>query len=65
MAISLAIDVIFAFILSYSVPCMITALGTRVGFIFMAFCIAVLLSVFFFVPELTGRSLEEVMSSLR
>ena len=53
-------DVVIAFAVSYSIPYIIADLGARIGFVFMGVCITGILYSFFLLPELTGRSLEEV-----
>ena len=64
MAVGMSMDVVFAFAMSYSIPYLIGTpganLGPKIGYFFMAICIASLIYVIFFVPEVTGRSLEEV-----
>ena len=64
MAVGMSFDVVFAFAMSYSIPYLIGTpganLGPKIGYFFMAICIAGLLFIIFFVPEVTGRSLEEV-----
>ncbi|GFZ49764.1 hypothetical protein JCM24511_07167 [Saitozyma sp. JCM 24511] len=57
-------DVISAFVNNYSVPYLLNkpgaGLGAKVGYIFAAISICAFLFTVFFVPELKGRSLEEV-----
>lgn len=64
LAVGAAWDVVMAFVMSYSIPYFIGTPGAnlkaKVGFFFMGICIACGVLSFFFVPELTGRSLEEV-----
>ena len=64
MAVGMSFDVVFAFAVSYSIPYLIGTpganLGPKIGYFFMGICIAGLLFIIFFVPEITGRSLEEV-----
>ena len=64
MAVGMSWDVVFAFAMSYSIPYLIGTpganLGPKVGYFFMGVCLAGLIYIVFFVPEITGRSLEEV-----
>ena len=64
LAWSTAWDVVAAFAMSYGIPYLIGTpganLGAKTGFFFMGVCGAALIFVVFFLPELTGRSLEEV-----
>jgi SP family sugar:H+ symporter-like MFS transporter len=57
-------DVISAFVNNYSVPYLLNkpgaGLGAKVGYIFAAISICAFFFTVFFVPELKGRSLEEV-----
>ena len=53
-----------AFVVSYSIPYLIGTpganLGAKVGYVFMGVCATGFLYSFFLLPELSGRSLEEV-----
>ena len=64
MAFSTVMDVIFAFAISYSIPYLLGTpganLSAKVGFVFMAWCGATWILTYLLVPEITGRSLEEV-----
>lgn len=64
MALATSFDVLSAFVVSFTVPYLIgkpgANLAAKVGFIFMGICIAGFLFSLAFVPELAGRSLEEV-----
>ena len=53
-------DVVIAFAVSYSIPYIIADLGAKIGFVFMGVCITGILYSILLLPELTGRSLEEV-----
>lgn len=58
------ISVLTTFVTSFTIPYLINAqyanLGAKVGFIYGAINIIMVLMVFFFIPELKGRTLEEV-----
>jgi len=64
MAFSTVMDVLYAFAISYSIPYLLGTpganLSARVGFVFMAWCGATWIGTYLLVPEVTGRSLEEV-----
>jgi hypothetical protein len=64
MALSTSFDVVSAFAITFTIPYLLgkpgANLAAKVGFVFMGICIAGVLFCFFFVPELSGRSLEEV-----
>lgn len=64
MAIATSFDVVSAFAITFSIPYLLgkpgVNLAAKVGFVFMGICIAGFLFCFFLVPELAGRSLEEV-----
>lgn len=64
MAFSAGMDVLFAFAISYSIPYLLGTpganLSARVGFVFMGWCAGTWILTFLLVPEVTGRSLEEV-----
>lgn len=64
MAVSTAMDVLFAFAISYSIPYLLGSpganLSSKVGFVFMGWCAGTWILTYLLVPELTGRSLEEV-----
>ena len=64
MTFAAACDVLSAFVNNYSVPYLLNkpgaGLGAKVGFIFAAISICAFIFVVFFVPELKGRSLEEI-----
>ena len=63
-AIGTSIDVVAAFAVTYSSPYLLTTqganLGPRVGFIFGSLCTYFCIFSIFFVPEVKGRSLEEI-----
>lgn len=58
------ISVLTTFVTSFTLPYLIGAqyanLGGKVGFIYGAINIVMVVAVFFFIPELKGRTLEEV-----
>ncbi|KAF4336084.1 hexose transporter 2 [Fusarium beomiforme] len=58
------ISVLTTFATSFTLPYLLSkpyaALGAKVGFIYGSFCIAMVVLAYFFIPELKGRSLEEV-----
>ncbi|KAI8630231.1 general substrate transporter [Xylariaceae sp. FL1651] len=58
------ISVLTTFVTSFTTPYLINAqyanLGGKVGFIYGSFNIAMVVLTFFFIPELKGRTLEEV-----
>ena len=58
------ISVLTTFVTSFTIPYLINAqyanLGGKVGFIYGAINIIMVVMVFFFIPELKGRTLEEV-----
>ena len=59
-----AVDVLAAFVVTYSIPYLLTPsgvnLGAKVGWILGGISSFMLFYSIFFVPELMGRSLEEV-----
>ncbi|KAH7145503.1 general substrate transporter [Dactylonectria estremocensis] len=58
------VSVLTTFVTSFTIPYLISAqyanLGAKVGFIYGTLNIIMVILVFFFIPELKGRSLEEV-----
>ncbi|KAF9767006.1 hypothetical protein IL306_000482 [Fusarium sp. DS 682] len=58
------ISVLTTFATSFTLPYLLSkpyaALGAKVGFIYGSFCVAMAVLAYFFIPELKGRSLEEV-----
>ncbi|KAG9496377.1 hypothetical protein J7337_012965 [Fusarium musae] len=58
------ISVMTTFATSFTLPYLLSkpyaALGAKVGFIYGSFCVAVVVLAYFFIPELKGRSLEEI-----
>lgn len=64
MALATSFDVVSAFLITFTIPYLLgkpgANLAAKVGFVFMGICIAGFLFSLFFVPELAGRSLEEV-----
>lgn len=53
-------NILANFVVTFAVPYLLDALGSRVGFIFGAVSVLAGVFVFFCVPECKGRSLEEV-----
>lgn len=55
---------LFDFVTSFTLPYLLNApyanLGPRVAFIYGSFSLVAVVWAFFFLPELTGRSLEEI-----
>ena len=60
MAFGTTWDVIAAFGVTYSTPYMLQVLHAKVGYIFAGISLSSFIFAVFFVPELKGRSLEEV-----
>lgn len=60
----MVVSVLTTFLTSFTMPCLINAkhanLDGKLGYMYDAFNILVVIGVFFFIPELNGRSLEEV-----
>lgn len=58
------VSVLTTFVTSFTVPYLINAhyanLGGKVGFIYGSFNVMMVVLTFFFIPELKGRTLEEV-----
>ncbi|RFU27459.1 hypothetical protein B7463_g8878, partial [Scytalidium lignicola] len=58
------VNIVTQFVVSFSLPYMVYApyanLGSKVGFIYGAFAILSVIFTFFYVPEVRGRSLEEI-----
>ncbi|KAJ4050999.1 hypothetical protein NW756_003852 [Fusarium oxysporum] len=58
------ISVLTTFATSFTLPYLLSkpyaGLGAKVGFIYGSFCVAMVVLAYFFIPELKGRSLEEV-----
>ncbi|TLD09672.1 hypothetical protein PspLS_11384 [Pyricularia sp. CBS 133598] len=63
-AMGAACNITVQFLTSFSVPYLIYAqyagLGSKVGFIFGGFCLLSVLFTWFFIPECTGKTLEEI-----
>ncbi|KAH8888986.1 general substrate transporter [Thozetella sp. PMI_491] len=59
-----AISVLFAFITSFTIPYLMNAnyagLGGKIGFIYGSINVLMVIATYFYIPELKGRSLEEV-----
>ena len=60
MAFGTTWDVIAAFGVTYSTPYMLAKLHAKVGYIFAGISLSSFIFAVFYVPELKGRSLEEV-----
>lgn len=60
----MVVSVLTTFVTSFSTPYLINAtyanLGGKLGYIYGVINVLVVICVFFFIPELKGRSLEEV-----
>ena len=58
------ISVLTTFVTSFTLPYLLhapyAALGAKVGFIYGGICVIMVILAYFFIPELKGRSLEEV-----
>ncbi|KAJ4112162.1 hypothetical protein NW768_011741 [Fusarium equiseti] len=58
------ISVLTTFVTSFTLPYLLhppyAALGAKVGFIYGSICVIMVILAYFFIPELKGRSLEEV-----
>ncbi|KAH8812767.1 general substrate transporter [Xylogone sp. PMI_703] len=58
------ISILTTFVTSFTIPYLLKApyanLGAKVGFIYGSLCVAMVVVAYFFIPELKGRSLEEV-----
>ncbi|KAH9436387.1 hypothetical protein MCOR02_000058 [Pyricularia oryzae] len=63
-AMGAACNIAVQFLTSFSVPYLIYAqyagLGSKVGFVFGGFCLLSVLFTWFFIPECTGKTLEEI-----
>lgn len=66
MAFSTAMDVLYAFAISYSIPYLLgipgAGLSAKVGFVFMAWCGATWILTYLFVPEVTVCTLRGLLS---
>lgn len=51
---------ILNFAVTFTVPYLLDAIGSKVGFVYGSISTVCLVLIFFFVPEMTGRSLEEI-----
>ncbi len=58
------ISILTAFLTSFTLPYLLKApyanLGAKVGFIYGSFCVVMVVLAYLYVPELKGRTLEEV-----
>lgn len=61
---AVAISVLTTFVVSFTIPYLLNApyanLGAKVGFIYGSICVVSVICAFLFVPEMKGRSLEEI-----
>ncbi|RDW59105.1 hypothetical protein BP5796_12029 [Coleophoma crateriformis] len=61
---AMVISVLTTFVTSFTIPYLIGAayanLGAKLGYVYGAINIGLVVAVFFFIPELKGRSLEEI-----
>lgn len=59
-----SISVITTFVTSFTLPYLLNppyaALGGKVGYIYGSICLAITVLAFFYIPEMKGRSLEEI-----
>lgn len=53
-------DVLWSFVVSFTSPYIMNYIGGKIGFIFGGVAIVSLIFAILFLPELAGRSLEEV-----
>ncbi|CAK7206854.1 hypothetical protein SEUCBS139899_009660 [Sporothrix eucalyptigena] len=60
MAISTAVNVVVSFAVVYTTPYLLADLGAKLAYLWMAFSFAGAVYVWFVMPELKGRSLEEI-----
>ncbi|KAL1593141.1 hypothetical protein SLS60_010748 [Paraconiothyrium brasiliense] len=58
--IAMVISVLTTFVTSFSTPSIISAIGAKLGFVYGVINIMVVVATWFVVPELKGKSLEEV-----
>lgn len=60
MAAAITVDTLSGFVVSYSTPYMLDAMGNNIGYVFLGFAVAALFWIAFFVPETKGRTLDEL-----
>ena len=60
MMVGAATDVVSSFAVAFSSPYILNVIGAKIGYVFTVISGAGLLFAIFFLPELRGRSLEEV-----
>lgn len=60
MAFSSTVNVVAAWLVSFTVPYLLDVIGARIGYIYGSFGIVATVYAYFFVPEIKGRSLEEL-----
>ncbi|WVW84361.1 hypothetical protein I302_106395 [Kwoniella bestiolae CBS 10118] len=60
MMVGTANDVIWSFVVAFSTPYVMQKIGANVGYVFAAIAFIGLVFAIFFLPELKGRSLEEM-----
>lgn len=60
MGLGIAVNVICAFTVAFSVPYLLDAIGANIGWLFGGIAIVAAVYAFFFVPETKYRSLEEM-----
>lgn len=60
MAFSSTVNVVAAWLVAFTVPYLLDAIGARIGYIYGGFAIVATVYAYFFVPEIKDRSLEEL-----
>jgi SP family sugar:H+ symporter-like MFS transporter len=55
-----AVNVLFQFLVNFTIPYLLARLGSKVGFIFGSFSFCAMVFTYFCVPECKGKSLEEI-----
>lgn len=60
MAVSTAVNVVVSFAVVYTTPYLLADLGAKLAYLWMAFSFAGAVYVWFVMPELKGRTLEEI-----
>ncbi|KJR83459.1 sugar transporter [Sporothrix schenckii 1099-18] len=60
MAVATAVNVVVSFAVVYTTPYLLADLGAKLAYLWMAFAFAGAVYVWFVMPELTGRTLEEI-----
>jgi sugar porter (SP) family MFS transporter len=60
MAFTTAISIAAAFVVAFSIPYILDAIGANIGWVFGGFATLAVIYVYFLLPETKGRSLEEL-----